>query len=66
MFILGTGTREEGGHTLEESFARTRTWKMQADALLVLLDLRGDFAEGEDERGRLGLGQRRVLEGVCT
>ncbi len=51
---------------MQEAFDRTRTWEMEADAILVLLDLRRDFEEGQDERGRLGLGQRSVLEGVCT
>ena len=37
---------------------------MEKDSVLVLFDLGGAFAEGEDNRRGLGLRQRGVLEGV--
>ena len=39
---------------------------MEENPVLVLFDLRGDFAEGEDDGRRLRLRQGGMLEGLCA
>ena len=52
--------RQQSGDTGEERLDRAGTREVEEDAILVLFDLGRHLEEGEDHRGGLGVGQRRV------
>ena len=59
---LGRGQRgdgddvQQGRHPVQERFNRAGTGQMEEPPVLVLLDVRRHFAEGEDQRRGLSLG----------
>ena len=55
---------EQGRHPIEQCFDRTGTRQVPEEASLVLFALGGNFAEGEDDRRGVRLGQGGMVQGV--
>jgi hypothetical protein len=49
---------------VQEGFDRAGTGQVEQDPVLGLFDLGRHFQEGQNDRGGLGVGEPRVLEGV--
>ncbi len=53
---------QQGRHTVQQRFDGAGTREVEEDTVLVLFDLRRDFAEGQDHGRGVGVGQRSLLE----